>query len=175
MNLRSLQCAETSGITLKVYATYDYAKAKRSALDLWALGERGSSLRSKSPRSFVQICNCLSRLPEKLRQGAAFRLSLLRMKPGRRRSSATSSMKPANGPAPHRGSHARVLRPLRGCRAPKRLLEGILPFHEDCPVLSEPLPPCPTLPTIACPPSFTVGWKAAAHGNLFSLNTSRHG
>ena len=116
-------------------------------------------MRSSPPRSFVQAYNCFSRLPEKLRQGASFRLSLFRMKPGRRRPPTTSSMKPANGPAPHRGSHARLLRPLRGCRAPRRLLEGILPllpFHEDCPVLSEPLPPCATLPTIACPPSFTV-------------------
>src|ERR1700731_3189939 len=66
-------------------------------------------------------------------------------------------MEAANGPACHGGSHARPPGSLRGRGTTRALLERIDRVHEDVSTFSgEPRPPWETLPTIACPPSFTV-------------------
>jgi hypothetical protein len=124
---------------------------------------RGASpVRSGSPPlDFPVHCATLSK---KVREGPALVPRLVREKPVpvcavalALRRSASSSVKAANSPAIHRGSLARLLSPLRGCRAPRAFLEGIDRVHEVASVfLGEPLPPWETLPTIACPPSFTV-------------------
>jgi hypothetical protein len=114
-----------------------------------------SPARSRSPTS--------SRLPEEARKQMALLLSLFRgahaYKLRSPRPSALHRARHGNGirPTPHRGCSAPLARALRGCRAPRSFLEGIFPFQEDGSFFSEePLPPCVTAPTIACPPSFTV-------------------
>src|SRR5262249_19867858 len=80
----------------------------------------------------------LPRLPEEIRKQAPLFLSLVRVEPVlissvrlALRRSATRTVEAAHGPAPHRGSLAPLARALRGCRAPRSVLEGILAFHED--------------------------------------------
>jgi hypothetical protein len=127
-----------------------------------------SPVRSRSPASLLSLTwkcgDCLVRLPEQVRKQAAFLSGLVRMEPMligsvRRtlRCSTARTMEAAYGPTPHRGRPAPLARALRGSRAPRSFLEGIFPFQEDGSLFSEePLPPCVTAPTIACPPSFTV-------------------
>jgi hypothetical protein len=137
----------------------------------WVVGsttQSPSSARSRSPTSLLSLTwkggDCLPRLPDEVRKQAALLHSLRCMKPmlissvclALRRTTARA-VEAAHGPAPHRGSLAPFARALRSCRALRSFLEGIFPFHEDGSLFSEePLPPCVTVPTIACPPSFTV-------------------
>jgi hypothetical protein len=127
-----------------------------------------SPARATSPASLLSLTwnggDRLPRLPEEVRKQAPLFLSLVRVEPvsissvrlALRRSTARA-VEAAHCPAPHRGSLAPLARALRGCRAPRGFLEGILPFHGDGSGFSkEPRPPCVTGPTIACPPSFTV-------------------
>src|ERR1700732_1513803 len=73
------------------------------------------------------------------------------------RRSTARTVEAAHSPACHGGSLAPLARAFRGCRAPRSYLKGILPFHVYGPCFSKaPPPPCLTLPTISCPPSFTV-------------------
>jgi hypothetical protein len=77
------------------------------------------------------------RLSEEIRKQTALGDRLLRMQPVLigsvrfpLRRSATRTVEAAHGPAPHGRSLAAFARAFRGCRAPRRVLEGILLFHE---------------------------------------------
>ena len=81
--------------------------------------------------------DCLPRLPEQIRNQTTLRSCLFRMKPVligavrlALRCSTAGAVKAAHSPAPHRGSLAPLARALRGCRAPRALLERINRVHE---------------------------------------------